>query len=118
MAENESAWALFQTALDSRDEITSEMLSREHLLQKIDYASKEQSQKLPVSLCPLGAELCLLWEPHMPTNMGPVMGSPSPMSQAECRSVIPLPCSGSPCSHPGTGQAKEQAALLTPNLTG
>lgn len=59
------------------------MLSGEHLLQKIDYASKEQSQKHHISLSPLGAELCHVWDPYMLTNMGPVKGSPSPMSQTQ-----------------------------------
>ena len=67
----------------------SEMLSGEHLLQKIDYGSKEQSQKRHISLHPLGAELCHVWDPYMLTNMGSVTGSPSPMGQTQCCSHHP-----------------------------
>jgi len=65
------------------------MLSGEHLLQKIDYASKEQSQKYHVSLCLFGAELYHMWDPYMLNNMGPVVGSPSLISQTPCCSCHP-----------------------------
>lgn len=60
------------------------MLSGEHLLQKIDYASKEQSQKRHISLYPLGAQLCHMQDLYVLTSMGPVTGSPSLMSQTQC----------------------------------
>lgn len=103
MAENESAGTLFQPALDSGDVITSEMLSGEHLLWKIDGASNEPSQKHHVRLCLLRAEHCHVGDPKKLADTGPAMGYPTAVSQAWC-CVIPLPRAGFLCSQPGNEQ--------------
>jgi len=101
VTENESSGTFFHPALDSRDVITSEMLSREHLFWKIDYASKEPSQKHHISLCLLLAEPCSKL----------AVAGPALTSQTQRYLCHPTAILRVSLLQPRTGPGREQAAL-------